>query len=63
MCYKHTMECHSAIKGTKCAICRDVDRPREGPTEWSKSEEKSKCPFLVYVSVSALQIDSSAPFF
>ena len=46
MWYKHTMECYSDIKGTKRAICRDVDRPREGPTERSKSEEKNECHIL-----------------
>ena len=31
--YRYTMGYHSAIKRNAAAVCRDVDRPRDGNTE------------------------------
>ena len=30
----------------KCAICRDVDRPRHCHTEWSKSEREKQITYI-----------------
>ena len=37
----YTVEYYSAIqKERNCAICRDMDVPRDSYTEWSKSERE-----------------------
>ena len=45
----HTyMECYSAIKREQnCAICRDVNGPRDCPTEWNKSKREKQIQYNI----------------
>ena len=48
MWHIYTMEYYSAIKKEQnCAICRDVDRPRDCHTEWSKSEREKQISYNI----------------
>ena len=49
MWYIHIMEYYSAIKREwSCAICRDVDRPRDCYTEWRNSETGKQISYNIY---------------
>ena len=36
-------------KEQNCAICRDVDGPRDCHTEWSKSEGEKQISYLTHI--------------
>ena len=40
---------HSAIKRNAAAVCRDVDRPRDGNTEWNESEREKHMYKITYM--------------
>ena len=44
------MECNSAIKKNKNAICNNMDASRDSHTKWSKSERESQMPYdITYI--------------
>ena len=49
MWYICTMGYHSAIKRNAAAVCRDVDRPRDGNTEWNESEREKQMYKITYM--------------
>ena len=44
----YTMDYYSAVKGVNCAICRNVDGPREYHTELSKSEREKQMKIVCW---------------
>ena len=45
MWYRHTMECYSAIKRTKLAICNNVDGTRQSYAKERKSIRQKQMPY------------------
>ena len=37
---------YSATKRNETAVCRDVDRPRDGNTEWNESEREKQISYI-----------------